>query len=421
MHVLVLGAGLSGVASAWYLRQAGHEVTVIDRQPGVALETSFANGGQVSVSHPEPWANPRAPAQILRWLGREDAPLLFRPRADWRQWAWGLRFLAECLPGRSLRNAEAVARLAVFSLACLRDLRDSTQMTYDRLDRGILHLFFDAGEMAEAGPRAAFLRRFGIRADILDARGCTEVEPALAASGSGFVGGLYAPEDESGDACAFTRQLAARGGNLGVAFRFDRRIESLEVRGGRVDAVHLSAPDGTRERLAGDAFVIALGSHGPLLLRRLGEHLPIYPVKGYAMTIPVEGHHVAPSLPGVDEKYLIAWSRLGDRLRVSATAEFSGFDKSHSERDFSHMLSTIQRLFPEGGAYDKASRWAGLRPMTPKGTPILGNSPKRNLYLNVGHGHIGWTMSMGSARIVADLVTGRTPAIDLNGLTLDAA
>lgn len=409
MHVLVLGAGLSGVASAWYLRQAGHEVTVIDRQPGVALEASFANGGQVSVSHPEPWANPRAPAQILRWLGREDAPLLFRPRADWRQWAWGLRFLAECLPGRSLRNAEAVARLAVFSLACLRDLRDSTQMTYDRLDRGILHLFFDAGEMAEAGPRAAFLRRFGIRADILDARGCTEVEPALATSGSGFVGGLYAPEDESGDACAFTRQLAARGGNLGVAFRFDRRIESLDVRGGRVDAVHLSAPDGTRERLAGDAFVIALGSHGPLLLRRLGEYLPIYPVKGYSVTLQLAPGSPAPEVSITDERHRIVCSRLGSRLRAAGTAELGGYDVAINPARCAAILRRAHELFPQLRHDGETEYWAGLRPATPGNVPVIGRGRLPNLYYNTGHGTLGWTLACGSGRAIAAIVDGGNP------------
>lgn len=243
------------------------------------------------------------------------------------------------------------------------------------------------------------------------------IEPALAPDRANIAGAIFCPTDESGDCHAFSNALAAYcAQQLGVEYRWLTDIQRIEVQADRV--VSVVTDKGT---ITGDAYVLAMGSYSPGLTRPIGIDMPIYPVKGYAMTIPVEGHHVAPSLPGVDEKYLIAWSRLGDRLRVSATAEFSGFDKSHSERDFSHMLSTIQRLFPEGGAYDKASRWAGLRPMTPKGTPILGNSPKRNLYLNVGHGHIGWTMSMGSARIVADLVTGRTPAIDLNGLTLDAA
>lgn len=418
MHVLVLGAGLTGVASAWYLRQAGHDVTVVDRQPGVALETSYANGGQISVSHPEPWANPRAPAQILRWLGREDAPLLFRPRADWRQWAWGLRFLFECLPGRSRRNAEAVANLAVYSHACLRELREATGVDYDRLGKGILHLFFDADEFAEAQPRRSFLRSFGIHTEVLDAAGCVAIEPALAESRSGFVGGLYAPDDESGDAYAFSRGLEACSRELGAVFRYNLRIEALEAAGGRVEAACVSTPDGALERLGADAFVVALGSHGPLLLRRLGENLPVYPVKGYSVTLPLAPGSPAPEVSVTDERHRVVFSRMGNRLRAAGTAELNGFDISVNPARCGAILRRAGELFPQIVPAGEAEYWAGLRPATPGNVPIIGRARLGNLFYNTGHGTLGWTLACGSGRALAAIMsgTGPLPAFPFRGL-----
>jgi D-amino-acid dehydrogenase len=409
MHIIVLGAGLIGVTSSWYLREAGHEVTVIDRQPGAALETSFANGGQISVSHPEPWANPSAPGQALRWLGREDAPLLFRPRADWRQWSWGLRFLLECLPGRSRRNTEAIAHLAVYSHACTRELRGTTGIEYDSLDKGILHLFFESRDLALATQRAALLHRFNVRAEILDAAGCIAVEPALAASRERFVGGLYAPDDESGDAYMFTQSLLAKGRERGIDFRFDLRVESLEARGGSVDAVHVSEAAGQHMRIAGDAFVLALGSHSPLLVRPLGEDLPIYPVKGYSATLPLAADAQAPKVSITDESHRVVCSRLGNRLRVAGTAELNGYDLSVNQLRCEAILRRARQLFPQLSATGPAEYWAGLRPATPGNLPIVGRSRLSNLYYNTGHGTLGWTLACGSARALASIVRGETP------------
>ncbi len=411
MHVVVLGAGLTGVTTAWYLRQAGHEITVIDRQPGAGLETSFANGGQISVSHPEPWANPGAPRQVLRWLGREDAPLLFRPRADWRQWAWGLRFLLECGPGRTRRNTEAIARLALYSRTCLQELRHATGIEYDFLGKGILHLFFAAEEFAQVEERVAVLRGFGMRAEVLDPAGCVAVEPALAASGERVVGGLYAPDDESGDAWKFTQQLAILCAARGVHVRFDTRIEALDVRAGRVVSIHVAAADGKREQVTGDAFVLALGSHSPLLVRPLGEDLPIYPVKGYSVTIPLASRAEAPQVSITDESRRIVCSRLGNRLRIAGTAELAGYDITVNRPRCEAILRRARQLFPGIEPAGEPEYWAGLRPATPSNVPIIGRSRLANLYYNTGHGTLGWTLACGSARAVADIVGERSPQV----------
>ena len=296
MHVIVLGAGLVGVTSAWYLRQAGHAVTVIDRQPGAGLETSYANGGQISVSHPEPWANPGAPAQVLRWLGREDAPLLFRPRMDWGQWSWGMRFLLECLPGRTRRNTVAIARLALHSRDCLHALLAETGIEYDRLLKGILHLYFSPREFSRAGARAALLHEFGMRAEVLNARACLAVEPALAHSRDSLQGGLYAPDDETGDALAFTQKLAELCRQVGVNFNYEASVTAFIPGKDGVAAAEVEDGYGSAGQISGDAFLLALGSHGAALVRPLGEHLPIYPVKGYSLTLPLAPDADAPSV-----------------------------------------------------------------------------------------------------------------------------
>ena len=412
MHVIVLGAGLTGVTTAWYLRQAGHKVTVIDRQPAAGLETSFANGGQISVSHPEPWANPGAPAQILRWLGREDAPLLFRPRADWRQWAWGLRFLVECLPARTQRNTLAIANLALHSLARLRELREATGIEYDHLGRGILHVFFEAGEFARAGARAAFLRGLGMRAEVRDAAGCIAVEPTLAQCRDTLAGGLYAPDDESGDAWKFTHRLAALCAQNGVTFRYDARVESLDVEGSRVAAAGLLDAAGGRDRIEGDAFIVALGSHSALLLRTLGVELPIYPVKGYSVTLPLAPDARAPQVSITDESRRIVCSRLGDRLRIAGTAELAGYDTAINRKRCEAIQRRANELFPQLEAAGDAEYWAGLRPATPGNVPVIGKIRCENLYCNTGHGTLGWTLACGSAQSIADIVDGRRPQVD---------
>jgi D-amino-acid dehydrogenase len=412
MHVIVLGAGLTGVTSAWYLRQAGHSVTVIDRQRAAGLETSFANGGQISASHPEPWANPGAPAQVLRWLGREDAPLLFRPQADWRQWSWGLRFLLECLPGRTRRNTLAIARLALHSRDCLHRLLAETGIEFDRLQTGILHLFFSPRDFADAGRRAALLHELGMRAEVLDARACAGVEPALAQCRDALRGGLYAPEDETGDALAFTQRLAARCIQAGVTFRHELDILALEGDGGALRGVTVAGADGATETLEGDAYLLCLGSFSADLMRPLGESLPIYPVKGYSVTLALAADAVAPSVSITDESHRIVCSRLGNRLRIAGTAELAGFDTTLNAARCTAILRRAERLFPDARAAAAPEYWAGLRPATPSNVPVVGRGRLRKLFFNTGHGTLGWTLACGSGQAIADIIGGRTPAVD---------
>jgi D-amino-acid dehydrogenase len=412
MRIAVIGAGLTGVASAWYLAEAGHEVVVVERQPGPALETSYANGGQISVSHPEPWANPGAPMQILRWLGREDAPLKFRPRAQAAQWLWGLAFLRQCLPGRSEKTGAAIAALALYSRRELQALRRATQIEYDCLERGILHLFFDGGAFADAGRRARWLGRLGMQVEVLDRAGCERVEPALAGGREGLLGGLHAPQDESGDAARFTRGLAARCAARGVEFRYGSAVRRFRVDDGAVTGVAIAAADGTPETLAADASVLCAGSYSPLLAAQLGERLPIYPVKGYSVTLPLAPGAAAPQVSITDESRRIVCSRLGERLRAAGTAELAGYDLSLNDRRCRAILDRTLALFPRLEAAGEPEFWTGLRPATPSNLPLIGRSRHARLWYNTGHGTLGWTLACGSARALADLIDGRRPEVD---------
>lgn len=413
MHVLVLGAGLSGVTTAWYLQQAGYRVSVIERQPEAARETSFANGGQISISHPEPWANPGAPAQILRWLGRDAAPLKFRPTRDPAQWRWGMRFLVECLPWRAHRNTRAIAALALCSGQRLRALRAELGLEYDQLERGILHLFYSTREFAEAPARARALAGFGIEARVCDRNACLAIEPALAAQAAVLAGGLYAPGDESGDACRFTRALAARVAERGAQMHWNSAIERLCVtRDGRFAGVEVRGPNGDTQMLQADAGVLCLGSYGPRLAAALGERLPIYPVKGYSISAPVVDPARAPSVSLTDESRRIVCSRLGDRLRIAGTAELNGFDTQVRPERIAGILEWAQTRFPGALDTDRADHWAGLRPATPGNVPLIGRSRTRGLWLNTGHGTLGWTLACGSAAALAELMRGRRPALD---------
>jgi D-amino-acid dehydrogenase len=411
VKILVLGAGVVGVTSAWYLAKAGHEVTIVDRQPAAGMETSFANGGQISVSHAEPWANPGAPAKILRWLGREDAPLLFRLRADWRQWSWGVRFLFECLPGRTKRNTLTILKLALYSRAKLQALRSETGIAYDHLARGILHIHTDEAEFETARSRVALMQSQGVAMSLVSPGEVLAIEPALAGSDLKVVGGTYAADDESGDALLFTQRLAALAKERGVSLRYSAQIESVEVEGGRVSAVQIRE-GGRSERLRADAFVVGIGSYSPLLLGRIGIYLPVYPVKGYSVTIPVRASDSAPGGCLTDENAKIATTRLGNRLRAAGTAELTGYDTTLNEARCNAILARVRRLFPRAGDFESASRWAGLRPATPGNVPEIGRTRYSNLFVNTGHGTLGWTLACGSGAALADLISGRRPEVD---------
>jgi D-amino-acid dehydrogenase len=409
VRIAVLGAGVIGTTSAWYLSQAGHEVTVIDRREAPGLETSFANGGQISASHAEPWAKPEVVPKILRWLGREDAPLLFRPRMDLAQWMWGVGFLAECWPGRFERNTRTLAGLATYSRQSLDRLREQTGIRYDHLSRGILHFATRELDMEAIARHAEAMRAFGQKREVKSAAECIALEPALQASTDRVLGGVYTPDDESGDAHKFTTELAKRAAEKGVQFVTGRSIDGLDVRGAEVASIQLDT--GT---VQADAYVVAMGSYSPLLLRPLGISIPVYPLKGYSITLPLgpSDAAVAPSVSLTDEGYKIVISRLGNRLRAAGTAELTGYDTSVNEVRCAAIVRRIRHLFPQLGAATVADHWAGLRPATPNNVPVIGRTRIRNLFLNTGHGTLGWTLACGSGRALADLISGRRPEVE---------
>jgi D-amino-acid dehydrogenase len=409
VKIVVLGAGVIGVASAWYLAEAGHEVTVVERRAQPGLETSFANGGQISAGHAEPWAKPAALPKILKWLGREDAPLLFRPHLDLAQWRWGLGFLRECIPGRFERNSRTLAGLAAYSRDCLRALRSRLGIHYDELSRGILQFATGDADLAMLEKQAQVMRQFGAQRELKSAAECVALEPALKHSAEPVVGGLYDPHDESGDAFKFTSALAEKARARGVRFKIDSTVQAIERVGDRVEAVKL---DG--ERLQADAYVVSLGSYSPLLLRPLGIRIPVYPLKGYSITLPLgpAEQTAAPHVSLTDEAAKIVISRLGNRLRAAGTAELTGYDTSINAARCNAILQRIRTLFPGLGAVAVAETWAGLRPATPSNVPVIGRTRLANLFLNTGHGTLGWTLACGSGRALADLVSGRKPEVD---------
>ena len=409
MRVIVLGAGVVGTTSAWYLAQAGHEVTVIDRQPVAGNETSFANGGQISVSHAEPWANPHVLPRLLKWLGREDAPLLWRWRADLAQWLWGLRFLPECLPGRTRRNVEAIVNLALYSRGCLQALRAETGLHYDHLERGILHLYTDPAEYAQAAAAASLMRSFGLDREPVDVDRCLEIEPALRDARAYLVGGDYTPSDESGDAHRFTRALAERAQAAGVDFRFGLTVDRIAPAGRRIAGVVVRGAE-SEELLTADAYVVALGAYSPMLLNPLGVRVPVYPAKGYSATLTLAEGTLAPQVSLTDDGRKIVFSRLGNRLRVAGTAEFNGYNLELNPVRCEALMARTRELFPHLEYVGEPAFWCGLRPATPSNVPCIGASRYDNLWLNTGHGTLGWTMACGSGAALADLISGRRPA-----------
>ncbi|MBK7422875.1 MAG: D-amino acid dehydrogenase [Propionivibrio sp.] len=412
MRVLIFGAGVVGVSSAWYLLKAGHEVTVIDRQLAAGMETSFANGGQISVSHAEPWSNPHAPLRALSWMGRENAPLLFRLRWDPALFDWGLRFLRECTPKRTRANIRDIVSLALYSRSQLKALRDETSIEYDHLERGILHVYTERHEFAAAVESAKVLREFGCDRKTISADECVAIEPALIAARPLLVGGDYTAADESGDAHCFTRNLAELCRTRGVSFRYDTTLERLLTEGGRITGA-LVKTSGASEVLAADAYVVALGSYTPLLLRPLGIRLPVYPAKGYSATLALTESSVAPTVALTDDGHKLVFSRLGQRLRIAGTAEFNGYNTELNSVRCLALMQRTQQLFPDLRAVGEPQFWCGLRPSTPSNVPFIGRSVYSNLYLNTGHGTLGWTMACGSGSALADIISGRSPEIRL--------
>jgi D-amino-acid dehydrogenase len=414
MKILVLGSGVIGVASAYYLAKAGHHVTVIDRQPGPGLETSFANAGEISPGYSSPWAGPGIPLKAIKWLLMTDGPLVLHPKLDPRMWLWGAQLLLNCTEKAYAINKGRMVRLAEYSRDCLIDLRAETGITYDERTQGTLQLFRHQKQLDHAGSDIEVLRQYGVPYELLDPAGCVATEPGLAQAGVRFVGGLRLPNDETGDCQMFTERLAALCVAQGTVFHYGTSIDGLVTEGDAVAGVQTS-----RGLLTADAYVTALGSYSPLLLRPLGIQLPVYPIKGYSLTVPIADAAIAPQSTVMDETYKVATTRLGDRIRVGGTAEIAGYDMTLHRARRGPLDRSLRDLFPGAGDVAKASFWCGLRPMTPDGTPVLGRSERfPNLFLNTGHGTLGWTMAAGSGRVIADLISSRQAAIDTSDLGL---
>ncbi|MDM7932477.1 MAG: D-amino acid dehydrogenase [Tabrizicola sp.] len=407
MKVVVLGAGVIGVTSAWYLAKAGHEVTVIDRQPAAALETSFANAGEISPGYSSPWAAPGIPVKALKWLFMEHAPLIIQPRMDWTKLSWMARMLMNCTADAYAVNKSRMVRLAEYSRDCLMELRAETGISYDERTQGTLQLFRTEKQVAAAEKDIAVLRADGVPFEVLDADACVAAEPGLAGARGKIAGGLRLPGDETGDCFKFTQSLADMARAAGVTFRHGVSIDRLEAETGRIAAVHTS-----EGRVTADAFVVALGSYSPKLVAPLGIKLPVYPVKGYSITVPVVDAAKAPVSTVMDETHKIAITRLGERIRVGGMAEIAGFDMHLHPKRQATLTHSVEDLFGGAGDQSRADFWCGLRPMTPDGTPIVGRSSVKNLFLNTGHGTLGWTMAAGSGRVLADIVSGRRAEIE---------
>jgi len=411
MRVIVLGGGVVGVTTAYQLQNDGHEVVLIERQAQVAAETSWGNAGMIAPGHSFVWSSPRAPMILLKSVLLKDQALRFKFSADPRLYTWSWLFLMECTAAKARRNTLLKHRLAAYSQSVLRDVIADEDIGYDRNDRGIVYFHRSQQALDKGVEHMKLLESDGQEIKVLDRDGVVALDPSLASAREKIAGGIYCPTDETGDPAKFTRALAAKVVARGGAIHTGTTITGIETSG---DGVAQVLTD--KGPFKGDAYVLALGSHSPKLAGRIGINLPIYPIKGYSLTIPVGNRPAPPTIASVDEHNLVAISRFGDRIRVTATAEFAGYDTSHKPADFAFMKSVTQELYPEGADYDRAEMWAGLRPMTPNNLPAFGRRRLRNLYLNTGHGHIGWTMSHGSARITADLIAGKTPAISMDGL-----
>ena len=413
MKILVLGSGVIGTSIAYELAGDGHEVEVVDRQDGPALETSFANAGEVSPGYSAPWAGPGVPVKAIKWMLMQHSPLVIWPLLDPAMWRWGAAMLANCTAKAYALNKSRMVPLAEYSRDRLKRLRAETSITYDDRAQGTLQLFRTQKQLDGIGGDVAVLKQYGVPFEVLDRASFCRVEPALARTQHKFVGALRLPGDETGDCFVFTNRLADMARERGVRFRFGTTIQALESDGGRLTGVRTSA--GT---LTADRYVLALGSYSPLLLAPVGLRIPVYPVKGYSITVPITDPAGAPESTIMDETHKVAVTRLGDRIRVGGTAELAGYSLALREARRATLNHVVTDLFPDGGDVSRATFWCGLRPMTPDGTPVVGATPLANLLLATGHGTLGWTMAAGTGRVIADLVAGREPEIDVSGLAM---
>lgn len=414
MKVVILGAGVVGVSAAYFLGARGFEVEVIERNSESACETSFANGGQLSYSHAEPWANPSVLPKVFKWLFKKDAPLVFRPRADIEMIRWGLQFLMNCSEARAHANSVNILRLGLYSKKKTEQLRNITGIQFDNIREGILHIFSNEKEYAHAIKQSEYQAKFGCKEDVIDLNACIRMEPALQHAGKKLVGGIHASLDESGDAQRFTRELAALcTREFRTVFHYNTAITKLERdKQGRIS--HVLTDKGT---FKGDSYVMSLGSYSPLYLKKLGIRVPIYPMKGYSITIPA--NQFSPKVSLTDTELKLVYSRLGDRLRIAGTAEFAGYNtKIHAHR-IEPLQRAVRELFPKAAHETILHEWACLRPSTPDGPPIIGKTPIENLYMNTGHGTLGWTQAVGSAALLADIMEKRETEIGLSGLTIE--
>jgi D-amino-acid dehydrogenase len=403
--VIVLGAGVVGINAAYWNLRAGRSVCVVDRQPAAGLETSFANGGQVSVSHAEPWANPSAPFKVLKWLLRGDAPLLFRPRFDVHQWLWIAKFLVDCLPQRADRHTAEIVKLATESRGLIQKIRADEGFHYDERSKGILHFYRDRHEFEAAIPVAELMRKYGCDRKVIDVDRVVEIEPAFAENRHEIVGATYTEGDESGDALKFTQALAQVCEKRGGVFRYSHQVTALgaDKARGEVHSVEVSGPDGY-QTLRGREIVVSLGSWSAPFLRPYGVRLNIYPAKGYSVTIPTNGSNAAPVTSLTDDEHKLVYSNLGGRLRVAGTAELSGYSRDLNRTRCDAILRSVKSLFPRAGNFERATFWTGLRPSTPSNMPYVGRTRYRNLWLDTGHGTLGWTLGAGSGFRLANMI-----------------
>jgi D-amino-acid dehydrogenase len=412
MKILIMGSGLLGVTTAYVLASRGHEVEVVDRGKQSASDTSFANGGQLSYSHAEPWANPAVLGKVFKWMFRSDAPLVLRPRADLKMMSWGFKFLSNCTQILSERNTITMLRLGLYSKKKFEQICSFTGIKFNRNTDGILHVFTDQADFDAAKRQAEFQEKFGCHEDILDSAGCLRIEPALEHAGQKIIGGIHAPLDESGDARQFCLELTKLcQKEYNVKFHFETEITGFRKSGDQLDCVQTSRGD-----MQADCYIMSLGAYSSMMLSKLGIHVPIYPMKGYSLTMPA--NHFSPKISMTDQRAKIVYSRLGDKLRIAGTAEFAGYNHKINDRRITPIIAAVRGLFPKALPEDtsKIDQWACLRPSTPDGPPLIGYSPITNLFINTGHGTLGWTQCAASAFITADLIDGNKPEISLDGL-----